>query len=410
MWSRAQRHLLFALCFVYLRKVLDLKRIALVLLVAVATVGWVSTGVSAEASEKKVILVGCVADPQDLLDDLARVKELPFDGYLLHGYDDRNLPSGDLAISRSVFGPRALKFENYQRFIKVARQVQAAVPKLTENFLKVGSLPGTLEMRHNINENYPKPGKDKVQMWGKDFSVVVNNFRVAAEVAKAAGMRGIQLDLEMYGGYYFDPRVLVGDDVDGMTPEQLKMRVRECGREVMIAMQSAYPGLTVFLFYGYMLADDAHQPHYQLAQPFLDGLFEASDEQVRIVDGYEDYTLQSVDEFSHVYRRIREEFSARSATPELYAKRVSVAFPVWPAVRAHKAGATKPEAIKNLLYSPQEFSDVLSHAFARTDRYVWLYSHGSGPWAYPNWWTGSNVPRGYVESLRDARDNADRTP
>jgi hypothetical protein len=373
---------------------------------ALALSGWGET--ERAGLDTKLILLGSVHDALILREHIDRADELPFDGYVIQGNADHDRRSGDRCIVRSVFGPRRLKKEDYSVYLHCMKEVHALKPRLTENFLEIATLPGTLELRENINSNFPKPGEEKVWMWfsgpehgGAPFDVVVDNFRLSAELAREAGMRGIVLDLEMYGGYFFDPRLQADAEALGKTAEELRVRVRECGRAVMQAMQGEFPGLTVFLLVGYKVT---HAEHYALLAPFLDGLIETAAPDVSIVDGYEDYRMRTREDFLRAYWAVHCGDRSRSAVPEAYADRVMAAFPVWPEDNAHLAH--KRDDPTGYLYSYQEFRDTLIHALSATDRYVWIYSEGLGSKTWPNWWTGANFPGAWIEAVKDAREAA----
>ena len=90
-------------------------------------------------------------------------------------------------------------------------------------------------------------------------------------------------------------------------------------------MQEPFPGLTVFLFYGYKVA---HHEHYRLIAPFLDAPIETAGPSVQIVDGYENYRMRSRDDFLKVYWSVHRGLRSRSAVPKAYREHVSAAFPV----------------------------------------------------------------------------------
>src|SRR5205085_6387027 len=77
--------------------------------------------------------------------------------------------------------------------------------------------------------------------------------------------------------------------------DEYAKQVRQRGRETMTAFQDEFPGLVVFLTFGYSLpytetgGDPAKLPksEYGLLAPFLDGLLDAAVGDTRLVDGHE---------------------------------------------------------------------------------------------------------------------------
>jgi hypothetical protein len=344
----------------------------------------------------KVILFGSVMDPRFMAENPSRLEELPFHGYILHGDTNERPDSQDLALARSVYGPRRLRRENYTNLIESMRKVRQTVPAVTENFIQISPLPGTLVDRPD-NNLFPDHDEE-IEMWfSEDFDIVLHNIRLAAEVAQAAGLRGLMLDVEPYGGRLWQPDRMRDARARGAGFDTTWKQVRTRAEQFMQAMEAGYPGLTVFLTFGY---EQAVNPGYRLLAPFLDGLFAAAGPEVRIVCGYEQYRLFSREDFLEGYWFTHCWSRQRCAVPDAYQARVSAAFPVWPEVNGWDAEAPTAR------FPPERYQEALVNALSTADHYVWVYSEGLGRLDFPNWWTGRSLPEAYIEATRQALKNA----
>src|SRR5205823_11381243 len=104
-------------------------------------------------------------------------------------------------------------------------------------------------------------------------------------------------------------------------------QVHKRGGEVMRAFQSGYPGITLFLTFGYSWpwgeSGAGKRPlaecHYGLVAPFLDGMLEAADPQVRIVDGCERaYGFKDAAQFKKEYATMSHDLLPMVANAENY--------------------------------------------------------------------------------------------
>ena len=342
----------------------------------------------------KVILFGSVIDPQEMLADPERLKKLPFEGYILHGdANDRPL-SQDLAIARTVLGPRRMKFENYERLVNDMRKMRQFAPHVTECFIQVSPLPGTLENRPD-NNAFPEHDRDVIMWFSDDFDIVLHNMRIAARVARESGARGIMHDVEPYGGQLWRPERLKLAGEQGKTFEQIWRQVRMRGEQVMQAMQSQYPDMTLMLIVGHERARPDSET-YRLTGAYLDGLFAAAGPDVRIVNGFENYRLASRNDFLEAYWFTHCWSRQRCAVPDKYAQKISAGFPVWPEVDGWDK--TNPTA----KFPPDRYERVLTNALSVADHYVWVYSEGAGNKKYGSWWTGEALPDAYIDATRRA--------
>ena len=222
-----------------------------------------------------------------LRDHVAQFEQGPFDGLLLDvGLGD---DSFDLPFTRAMFDAE----------VEIVRTTPFV--KLTDNFQMFNSKRGAVG-------------------WFDDasFGVAVQNARVAAEVVRDAGLRGIFFDVAAYGD---ETWALSGSPFATFEP-QARLR----GAEFMSAMLEVMPTITVIvtvsfseLFRAVCLAGgDLETDRYSLLPAFLDGMLEArarSQAPAQIIDGFvASYVARDARSFP-LYRELiqgnREGMSAR---------------------------------------------------------------------------------------------------
>ena len=101
---------------------------------------------------------------------------------------------------------------------------------------------------------------------------------------RQAGCKGVLFDIEQYNHplFHYDKQ----RDAKTKSWDEYAGQVRHRGRETMTAFQDGYPGLTVFLTFGYSLPHDRDRAatpaklpkaEYGLLAPFLDGMLDAAE-------------------------------------------------------------------------------------------------------------------------------------
>src|SRR5690606_1737597 len=116
-----------------------------------------------QPSGPKLIALNVVEEPDWVLANPSRAAQLPLDGLIFSGGTNLNPPSGDRQLVRSVFGPQQLVFSEYSTFIAAAQQLPQVAPHLTDNYLRVATLPGTLSPQGHPND--PPTLNDPITMW-----------------------------------------------------------------------------------------------------------------------------------------------------------------------------------------------------------------------------------------------------
>ena len=304
---------------------------------------------------------------------IGEMEAMPFDGVVVSA--EGTAGEGASAFHRRAFGPEALSRAEFEQAI---RDLQATeFRRFTDNFLLVNVLPGTVD-------------------WFDDLSPIVSNMRLAAEIAREGGLRGVFFDIEPYGGqlWNYDKR-----QSGARSFAAYSRRLRTQGTEMAQALGDVFPDITVVFTFCYHMADvtDPWHATYGMLPAFLDGFFEGAGPQVRIVDGWESaygYRTheQLVDAYHWMHRRALSLCGARKA----YKAHISAGFGVYLDCDQAKIGWHTDDFGKNY-YTPDQLFSLVANALSIADDYVWLYAEN------PRWWTRENLPDEYVGAVRLAR-------
>ena len=317
---------------------------------------------------------------------IARMEQSPFDGCVFRA---------NYRTSGGAWGPFLLEAWGTRAFgeaeLEPALAELQATPfqRFTENFLRFNTTPGDVD-------------------WFGDFSAVLGNARLAAQVARRGKARGILFDVEQYEALLFSyPKQR---DAGTKSWDAYAAQVRQRGRALMEAFQHGYPGLTLFLTFGYSVpwleSRAGTQPleacKYRLLAPLLDGMLEAATGATRLVDGYEPayYHRKDTTRFAAAYRMVRDELLPIVANPAAYRRRLSVGFGLWLDYSPEGRAWDGADPARNY-YTPGEFEVSVRAALEVADEYVWIYTES------PRWWSADgqpiDLPPAYAEALRRAR-------
>jgi hypothetical protein len=306
---------------------------------------------------------------------VAQMEQTPFDGVVFH-------PKGDLLWTG--WGKRAFTPAEVQPSIDDLKAT--TFTRLTHNFLRFNTAPADID-------------------WFDDHAAVLNNARLMARLAKEGKCKGLLFDIEQYNGQLFN--YAKQRDAKTRSFDEYAQQVRLRGREVMTAFQDEFPGLTVFLTFGYSLphletgGDVAKLPKasYGLLAPFLDGLLDAAAGDTRLVDGYEiSYGYKDTTRFPKALATMKTGvLPFVKADPAKYAKHFSASFGLWMDHDWRKKGWNTEDPSKNF-YTPEAFEASLRAALRHADEYVWIYTET------PRWWTAegkpAKLPKAYDEAVR----------
>ena len=336
--------------------------------------------IGARAPGKKLIEFGWdEPDTRFMRDHIAQLQASPFDGCVFHV--DYRLPDGTQRnFSWDLWG--------HSRFTAAildsarADLVATKFGRFRENFLRVNVTPGDLD-------------------WFEDHSAVMNNLELAAHLAKLGACPGILFDTESYRGKLWDLHAQT--KAYPHSRDSLYAQVRRRGGEAMAALERGYPGLTVFLTFGYSEplseASGYRKPitdsPYALIVPFLDGMLGAASDSVVFVDGHEaSYPYRDPATFAAKADTMRHAVRRIVAQPERYSRQLSVGFGIWLDCNSDHIGWHTDHPESNY-FTPSSFGISVQAALDHADRYVWIYSQD------PRWWT----PQGGPQKLPAAYDS-----
>jgi hypothetical protein len=260
--------------------------------------------------------------------------------------------------------------------------------KFKENFLRFNTTPAKLD-------------------WFDDYSAVLNNAKLAAQLARDGHCKGLLFDIEQYEGKLFKFSAQRDAKTKGFDAYAAQIRLR--GKQVMEAFQEGYPDLTVFMSFGYSLpwATASHKPDklaeadYGLLAPFMDGLVEGAKGKTRIIDGHElTYSYKDKSQFEAIYKDTKTGLLPIVANPDKYHHVASIGFGVWMDYDWRKKGWDIDHPEKNY-FTPEAFEKSVKAALEVSDEYVWIYTET------PRWWgkEGEKVklPDAYEQALVRAR-------
>ena len=354
--------------------------VAALALVSAAAIGAPSPG------KKKLIEFGWgEPDTRFMHDHIDQLQASPFDGCVFHV--NYRLPNGtERNFSWDVWGRNRIP----PAVLDSARADLMATHfgRFNQNFLRVNVTPGDLD-------------------WFEDYSAVMANLEHAARLAKAGGCPGIMFDDEPYKNEIWNFHTQM--KLHPTSSDSLSAQVRLRGGEAMKALERGFPGLTVFLTFGYSEAwsesvgyrKPLSDTRYALLVPFLDGMFGAASDSVVIVDGHEgSYPYRDPALFAARADSMRHAARRLAARPERYSRLLSVGFGIWLDVHAETVG-WHPDHPDSNYFSPKAFAVSVQAALDHADQYVWIYSQ------VPRWWTPEGgrqkLPAAYDSVLRAVR-------
>ena len=333
--------------------------------------------------------------------NLAVMEQRPFDGVVIS------------AIGRSADGkPRNLhaafinevwQREWYQNCIDDLKACH--FQRFTDNFLVIGANPGNVD-------------------WFDDagWKNIVDHWRIAAWLAKQAGVKGLLFDSEAYQEPFAQFRYASQPQTAQHSFQEYCEKARQRGREVMQTIAAEYPDLTIFCYFMQSLnlsATGYADPRaallldpYGLYPAFLDGWLDAIPPTITLVDGYENaYRFNSQRQFLEACVRIKGDCQ-ELVSPENRAKyrnQVQASFGFYLDAYWNAKDAPGNWYIDGLGGSRlARLQANLGSALGAADEYVWIYGEKFCWWSTaagnvrPQSWP--EVLPGCDEMLRLARD------
>ena len=322
-------------------------------------------------------------DTKFIRENIEKMEEYPFDGLIFHVVSTNG---GN--FTWEMWGSRKFDIGEFRHSIDNLKATK--FHRFTDRFLRVNVTPGNVD-------------------WLDDeaWAVVLNNFAVAAQVAKEGGCKGFMFDVEQYNEGLFD----YGRQKhrEGNSFAEYQTTVRQRGREWMREVNRHFPDITILLTFGYRIAQPPEgksrsEARYGLLADFLDGMLEACSEQTKIVDAWEySYPYKQRRQFEEAYTTVKEKSVEWTAAPDKYRRHVKAGFGIWMDCRWRQVGWNLDDFSKNH-FTPDQFETAVRSALDVGDEYVWIYTE------QPRWWTSERLPTEYVSALHRARTDSKRAP
>jgi 7,8-dihydropterin-6-yl-methyl-4-(beta-D-ribofuranosyl)aminobenzene 5'-phosphate synthase len=331
----------------------------------------------ADGQAKKLIEWGWdEPDTKFIRENIEKMEEHPFDGLIFHVVSSQG---GN--FTWDMWGSRKFEVDEFRHSIDNLKATR--FQRFTDRFLRVNVTPGKTDWFDN-------------EAW----SIVLNNFGVAATIAKEGACKGFMFDVEQYNDALFDYAKQKHREKKAFAEYQAKVRQR--GREWMAEVNRHFPDITVLLTFGYRIAQppegkDRSASHYSLLADFLDGMLDGCSNDAKIVDAWEySYPYKHEKQFQDGYETVKAESLEWTAQPEKYRHHVEAGFGIWMDCRWRQVGWNLDDLTKNH-FTPKEFEAAVGSALKLSDQYVWIYTE------QPRWWTNERLPEEYVEALKNAR-------
>jgi len=316
--------------------------------------------------------------PQQLKRDLAEMEKRPFDGVVVDVTAEGQPEAVGSVPFRTAFGTGAWKEEWFSKSVSDLKSLRPT--RLKHLFLNLLANPGNVDWFDDAG------WKDVVEHW-----------RIAAKVAREAGMRGILFDPEPYTKPWFQFGWPAQPGRDKHSFEEYRVKARERGRAVMTAVAGEYPDAVILSYFllTYVMqgAKYLDQPdpaaglvgqNYGLMPAFLDGWLDAAPPTIKIVDGDERAYLYN----SEIdYLRSVVEIKGRAQVlvmPENRAKyraQVQAGFAFYLDAYVNPPGQyyIDPKGGSRL----DRFRENLACALDATDEYIWIYGEQGRWWPMP---------------------------
>jgi hypothetical protein len=316
--------------------------------------------------------------------NVSEMQRTPFDGCVFHA-DYRKPDGGKGSFTWQGWGQLTFSETDLQDAFADLRATRFG--RFNFCFLRFNTTPARLD-------------------WFDDYSSVLANARLAARLARAGHCPGLLFDIEQYEGQLFDYQKQ--RDAMGKSWELYAAQTRRRGREVMDAFQEGYPGLTIFLTFGYSLPwaqtgngkKSLANCSYGLLAPFLDGMLEGAGKGVRLVDGHElSYGYKTAEQFAVARKSVKNDLLPLVRDPSKYEQVMSLGFGLWLDDDWRKKGWDTEDLSKNY-FPPQAFEASVREALRAADEFVWIYTET------PRWWSDGGpvkLPEAYVQAVREAK-------
>ena len=288
-----------------------------------------------------------------------------------------------------VFGKGRVEWENVAEAVENLKQGAARFSRPQEMFLRFNVIPGNVD-------------------WLDDegWASVRHNAAIAGRMVREAGLRGVFFDIEEYGkAKYGQARPFQYAAMalcHKKSFDEYALQVRARGRQWIHAFQKEAPAAVIIFAWahghyglkefrkrqsGELKPDETMEvadTGYLLA-PFVDGVLEDAEDDVRIFDGFEhSYGFRTESDFRRARDFIRGGWRF-SQIPDVYKRKMHAAFGIELDRRYNQRGGFHPDRPEVNYWTPKTLADALHWAMLYCDGYIWVYSQAIRFWPPQNW-------------------------
>lgn len=326
---------------------------------------------------KKLIAVGwdLYSDTQWIRKHHIEMQKRPFDGIVINVVGRRE--DGTTIQLRQTLTDKPWKYDWFQEAVDDLKACRWTT--FTDNFIMVHINPGNVDWFD-----------DKV------WPVIIEHWQIAARVARESGATGICFDPEPYNPPYAPFRYGAPPGNLSRYYEEYAAKVRARGREIMEAVSTEYPDITILSLFLNSICGRATghanpmpvlaKESYGLLPAFVDGWLDVIPSAMTLVDGHEHaYRYNSELQFLQAANLIRG-VCQELVSPENRAKyraQVQTGFGIY--LDAHTNPSTSPWYI-----DPEGGPRVdrlkanVTFAVNASDEYVWIYGETASWWPTPH--------------------------
>ncbi len=333
-------------------------------------------------------------------------------------YDSVPFDGISVKLSSSVGGGKIFMVQDWESISDEDRQKEyQMVKQLGEQF----------SLEHNFLVLY---GASQLDWFSdKQWQQAEEHIRYAANLARVGNFKGILWDPEPYKPGKNPWKFPEQYKKDQYSFDEYYAQVRKRGTQFIEAIQEEFPGAVVLSLREFsdfltaspfsqkiLPADDLvtavtklENAWWGLHLPFTLGILDGIGDDIMFIDGNEEaYYYTSAIEYYKVRHQIADDL--RALIPPGLRPKFKANYQIGHAISADyiignwfgllngfSNRLTGQGVVLNAEEKAMWFEHNVYYALKTSDEYVWLYSE------QPNWWTGENVPKGFLEALLQAK-------
>jgi hypothetical protein len=202
------------------------------------------------------------------------------------------------------------------------------------------------------------------------WAQIERNIAAIAALAQRTGLKGLAIDTENYRNQLWADRSLFSKQTN---KSQTRALVRKRGAQLMQAISTAHPSATTILLQeGAFWWYQRREKSYEFWMDFYNGLASVRPEGGLVIGSESTYSLTEPRDISARVTELRETMLQHAEDRAYWQGRGSVAVGMWPVGKAYDDKAAR--------YPVAAFQQQFNAASDLSERYVWIYGHGSAWW------------------------------